>query len=169
MSATTDRLTKLRNLASHPATPPAEAAAARGKIADIEARNPELKAKVERGDGEPRREDFDSWDDYKRATIAWILRGGKPNSHSTSEAGGSQWNARPDPFRAWADMNEQTAQQAHPYCGDEDAARKRRSAEKARIVATRTYPQIAQQLHEYGIDMPPHVWNSFLYDILQSR
>ena len=43
MSATTDRLTKLRNLASHPATPPAEAAAARGKIADIEALNPDLK------------------------------------------------------------------------------------------------------------------------------
>lgn len=45
MSTTTDRLTKLRNLASHPATPPAEAAAARGKIADIEAKNPELKAR----------------------------------------------------------------------------------------------------------------------------
>ena len=43
MSTQTDRLTKLRNLASHPATPPAEAAAARARIADIEERNPESK------------------------------------------------------------------------------------------------------------------------------
>ena len=158
MSATTDRLTKLRNLASHPATPPAEAAAARGKIADIEAKEPagERKERTEKKSGEPKESDYDSWDDYKRAVLDWILRQGGNTS-------------RPDPFRAWADMNEQTAQQAHPYYGDEDAARKRRSVEKARIVATRTYPQIAQQLHEYGIDMPPHVWNSFLYDILQSQ
>jgi len=51
MSTTTDRLTKLRNLASHPATPPAEAAAARARIADIEARNPELKESARKKQG----------------------------------------------------------------------------------------------------------------------